>query len=444
MTSEGDSNPATPGPKKSALSTTDAPQQLFPIFRKRPKRKISNANSPHDSSSTHNPPITRVHQTNHSSSQNPHHNNSNPNNNKDSHPNNLSDSSSAAPALTTTEKTSTTIMTTTTPTSETTTTTTHLNYNPINPAHVKLRRRSLAISAIPSPRIATWNCNSLSHYTTTSSGINRRNNIIENINHLKKQHDIICLQETHLGPKEDRALTSTLKGWEIFYSNHNLPPLHRAGTIIAVSPRYRALYKLTHHNLYRGHTHSVTFDPLPYGPHLKPFQVINFYLSTAVRNHSALKRDQIRSTLSLPNNIHTFALGDLNFVEHPEDTTGSSDLTLDTATQTAWDAFAAHFSLREVRQPVHTCYSLTYGKGATKSCSSNLDRFYTSHSEADLAVLDFTAHLPKLPHTSLAAHKAKRAGVYGSSASDHYAVSLNARSSAPNTRDFKMGFEISK
>ena len=51
---------------------------------------------------------------------------------------------------------------------------------------------------IPFPSLITYNLNSLSQYQTQPGGRARRGKIKDNIQHLGRNHDILCLQETHL------------------------------------------------------------------------------------------------------------------------------------------------------------------------------------------------------------------------------------------------------
>jgi hypothetical protein len=102
---------------------------------------------------------------------------------------------------------------------------------------------------IPTPRIASFNFNSLSHYNTSLAGLARRDNMLTNLRSLMKVADIICGQETHLLPGEKRALTGLFPNWVILYNNH---PNHNssktliAGTIILISPKYHHHYFINH------------------------------------------------------------------------------------------------------------------------------------------------------------------------------------------------------
>ena len=97
---------------------------------------------------------------------------------------------------------------------------------------------------VPTPRVVTLNVNSLSQYTTTVGGTNRRLRIHSLLERIMRDNDIVCLQETHLTEYEDTALKSTLKGWKLFYNNggERVSGRRRDGVLTAVSPHVQQHY----------------------------------------------------------------------------------------------------------------------------------------------------------------------------------------------------------
>src|SRR5688572_29333496 len=91
---------------------------------------------------------------------------------------------------------------------------------------------SLSNSSLSIPSILSYNVNSLSFYSTDPHALSRRLSISCALNDFVKTHDIICLQETNLAPRESHALSS-LPGCHI---SRNSLSMSCAGTLIIDTP----------------------------------------------------------------------------------------------------------------------------------------------------------------------------------------------------------------
>jgi exonuclease III len=254
---------------------------------------------------------------------------------------------------------------------------------------------------IPTPRTVTFNFNSLSQYNTSQAGLARRDNMISNLRALMKTTDIICGQETHLLPGEKRVLTGLFPNWVILYNNHPNPNHSKtliAGTIILISPKYHRHYYINHLDIgydTRGYIQVAQLQPKIENNNLSAFQIINLYLPAI--NHTT-KIPHIKATLQLTNKIHTFALGDFNFVEQPEDASHPRS-EIPEGLNKVWITFIDHFKLRENHQPLHTRTQIS--TDPSLSNTARLDRIYSSYSEADLTIITPFATLPHIPHNKL-------------------------------------------
>ena len=161
--------------------------------------------------------------------------------------------------------------------------------------------------------------------------------------------------------------------------------------------------------------------------------VVNLYLTAGGRNHYVHKKLELESLLHLPDDIHTFILGDFNFTERPEDEIAYKPLAKNT--QVAWEAVKTRFRLREAAQPHFTFYRVS-PDNHHRSAASRIDRIYTSLNEADLTLVDQVACIASVPHP-LHKHIIRASGVRARStthSTDHTPVSLRFVSSAPSRR----------
>ena len=294
-------------------------------------------------------------------------------------------------------------------------------------------------SYIPFPRIATYNVNSLSQYANTKSALDRRHNIIANIQALLKQADIVCLQETRLHANDYGALSGALPSCMVI---HAPGPERRAGLTIIVSQKYHSHFDvsvITPDSLCedsKGNLLVARFVPRNPGSAL-PFQVINVRLAPG-QAHSA-KRRQIKDIKRIEVMRHTFMLGDFNFVDDDDDVNDSPHSKLDAKTTDEWNDLISYHRLREAHQPVHTYYR--YYEEDTSPSSSRLDRIYYSHAEPDLTLRTPVARIPHIPFTALRQQQRKYKGLSKAytRCSDHTPVLLAFVSTAPRkNRDFNL------
>jgi hypothetical protein len=98
--------------------------------------------------------------------------------------------------------------------------------------------------------------------------------------------------------------------------------------------------------------------------------------------------------------MYTIIMGDLNFIEQPEDhTSASPSLLLDHKTKAIWDRVLEKFNMTELAQPIHNYYHVTDSLETTRT--SRIDRVYTSYSSADDSIVHPSAYIPYLPHTKI-------------------------------------------
>jgi hypothetical protein len=86
-------------------------------------------------------------------------------------------------------------------------------------------------------------------------------------------------------------------------------------------------------------------------------QLFNFYLPAHAHRD---KRAPLQALLRMRppvNGMYTIAMGDFNFIEHPDDhSPPSPSLLLDRQTQRLWQHITEKFDLSELPQPIHTYY----------------------------------------------------------------------------------------
>ena len=261
---------------------------------------------------------------------------------------------------------------------------------------------------------ATWNCNGLSAYAYSQA----RSRKGANASSLFKGHDIVCLQETHLNPKESRYLhrLSPSRGSKVFYSNlktnaggvatYICDKISKSHIIdnISLPPPCNGRALLT--RVYDPHSHNISF-------------IINLHLlwdgnhTTAT---SILKLISARITEA----DYVYLLGDFNFVQdRHKDRSCADGPSPPSSFLTAWQRFTSTHLLTEIHQPSHTHFSSTHVDTAN---TSRIDRIYTSHTEAERGAYRPFSYLSHVPNTLLTS--TGKGGDRSPGISDHVPVSL--------------------
>jgi ribonuclease HI len=247
---------------------------------------------------------------------------------------------------------------------------------------------------IPHPSLTTFNFRSLSVQATKRRSVqsHRHGYVMRCIKRYLAISNILCAQETWLKPNDAASLQASLPNHKVFYNNH---PVNRAGTLVIVDNRLLRHYKVREippRPGCEGRVQVLHFsDALAsetQAAKRDPFYLINLYLQSG--DESVRRSEQLSSLLRLPvtPDTRSFLVGDLNFVESPQDDASGDHCVI----PAAWPEVVEHFSLREVSQPLHTCFSLST---STARCrSSRLDRIYISHTDTDNAILAPQTHVP--------------------------------------------------
>ena len=254
-------------------------------------------------------------------------------------------------------------------------------------------------TTIPHISVATFNVNSLSINPTNprSHKARRHRYVLRSINTLLSDHLLLCLQETHLHPHDYVALKHNLPDHTIYYNNGTEP---RAGTLIIVDNRLHTYFNIESTTLpheHPGYMQGLTLTPRRHhneGGTSKPLQLFNLYLP----NDHKLKRPIFKTLLSFPKpnpDITTILVGDLNFVDHPEDCSPPShNLALDHHTHDIWTKVLKKYHLHEEAQPTHTHYFITNDILSTRT--SRIDKIFTSYSTAEEAIIHPATYIPHL------------------------------------------------
>jgi hypothetical protein len=209
------------------------------------------------------------------------------------------------------------------------------------------------------------------------------------------KYDVIFLQETKLLAREKKALSTILSNYEVLFSNNpsntgDNATTHTAGICTAISRRISMKYVIRTIQLppsLSGHC-LVTYISLP-GTDFS-LKLINLRLLTPEQNKLSVQEkmiEDLRGAISSHPTKYSIMGGDFNFVERAVDT--SSEFLTEKRPQ--WDLLLAELKLAECSSDLHTFFHkpgtvdpLAQGMRAR---SARLDRFYISHSEADLAVV---------------------------------------------------------
>ena len=241
---------------------------------------------------------------------------------------------------------------------------------------------------IPCASIVTFNPTSLSHYT------NNQNRVNNSISKLSKKFDIIFLQETKLLANDEQALKSILTNHEVYYSNNPFNTgsngtSHTAGICTAIPRKFAHSYSVKTLKLpasLQGHALVLFISLVNSDFSLK---LINLRLVTPSSNKKEAQEtmiSELRAALAPYPTKFTIAGGDFNFVEHAQDTT--SEFKADS--RPAWELFKNDLKLSECSSDLHSFFhrpGTAVEEKNQKSWSARLDRFYISHTEADLTIV---------------------------------------------------------
>ena len=238
---------------------------------------------------------------------------------------------------------------------------------------------------IPCPSIVTLNVTSLSRYTNNQKHVNKT------IAKFAKNYDFIFLQETKV-LANDHSPFGVLPDHKTIFSNNPLntgknAATYTAGVCTAISKKYVKDYVVKTIELplcLRGHC-LVLFISLP-GTDFS-LKLINLRLLTPDLNKLDVQESMI---LELHNAIghqpskFTVLGGDFNFVERPSDTTSN----FKEEARPQWTRLKTALEISDCTSDLHSFFHKP-GKESpnTQTWSARLDRFYISHSEADLTVV---------------------------------------------------------
>ena len=212
----------------------------------------------------------------------------------------------------------------------------------------------------------------------------RHSRVLRSMRRLLKGRDYGLFQETWLGPNEATALKKEFPGWTLFYSN--LDRKH-GGLLTMVRRTVDSKYTITQLDLpveAKGRVLALHLRSkiAPDEPRAH-INIVNVYFSTGQSDMRG-KAGQIGALAHLDNTAHTVVGGDFNFVEDQADCTGAlGNCCLTSPALDVWTKEVARLRLRDVAQDSHTRFRVN----ATNPASSRLDRFYTSISDAELALL---------------------------------------------------------
>ena len=243
--------------------------------------------------------------------------------------------------------------------------------------------------SIPCPSIVSYNPTSFSYYTDNKWKFTSELRLLTN-------YDVLMFQESKLLSGESTAHRSTAPKHTFFYSNNplnvNIDSLVSctAGVVTAVKNSFFDKFKINPINLHpdlEGHALVIRMTA-----HDGSFSInfINIRL-TADSDKKLEKQEKqiilLRESLRDHPADFSFLGGDLNFIENADDSTSVDFVAVN---RKEWDAFLGEHRLKRVSNDTHTFYSIPADGGTPRSAT--LDRFYISHSEADLEVVSPIAY----------------------------------------------------
>lgn len=229
---------------------------------------------------------------------------------------------------------------------------------------------SLSNSIDLTPRLLSYNINSLGFYASDHNNRSRSARVHSTLRELLKTQDIICLQETNLHSEESCALSHfKTEGASVSLNNFSKGS---AGTAIIDSYHVTRLYNPTDVLLpviCAGYAQMRLYTAAPESGR-SSFAIINVYLKTG--GHYEFNAKILQSLRAVKIDVPVFACGDFNFVNRAEDTSSSSWRSPPLAFLSVWQSFLSAFDLSEMLHDRHTFYHIAPD---AFSWSSRLDRF---------------------------------------------------------------------
>ena len=284
---------------------------------------------------------------------------------------------------------------------------------------------SLDNFAAPIPRILSYNVNSLSYYSSSSSARLRHQRISSFLRDNVNNHDVICLQETNLALAEQNAL-SNLPGCSVSRNNFQMGV---AGTMIIDTPSVLKHYDASDLPLppcckgrvqarcYTGRTLSHS-----------SFTIVNCYFISGGDFVGNVRL--VEALFSLPA-LPTFLCGDLNFVERVEDSSSASPLLPPRHFTEAWHRLIEHLDVVEVPSDAHTYFHITKDPLSPHSHTSRLDRIFIPSS----LFLNPSIHSSLFsPHHHTNFSITNHSNPTSHSFSDHLPIAISFNNSANQTK----------
>ena len=238
---------------------------------------------------------------------------------------------------------------------------------------------------IPCLSVVTYNPTSFSYYTS------HRNKFTAELRALAAKNDILYFQETKLLAKENSAHRGTVPKHTLFFSNN---PANRE--VVGLNTCTAGIVTAIRTSILNDFFAIVVELPVELQGHVLVIRLeskisnvkinlINLRLISTSNDKLNEQEKQIemlgKSLLSFPA-AFTFLGGDFNFVERQEDTTSA----FTEIERPFWREFLLTHKLQVVKNDVHSFFHIPTNPDSQRR-SANLDRFYISHSEADLAVV---------------------------------------------------------
>ena len=285
---------------------------------------------------------------------------------------------------------------------------------------------SFDTSTLPIPRVLSYNIRSLSFYSTFPHALSRRLSIANALNSFCKNHEIICLQETHLASEEQFAL-SNFQDCSVSRNNKNIL---QGGTAILDTPLLTKYYNGT----------DITLPPVtkgfaqlrrytPTSPSHSAFQLFNVYFRSG---DDHFNKFLIQAMLTASNDIPTFLCGDLNFIERAEDSSSASPHIPSQDFLSTWSSFKSHFKLFDPPHDAHTFFHITDDPSSPYTWSSRIDRFLLPLTLYNHPLLTPTVSIPH-HHTNLSATLPKNPSTF----SDHLPIHLLYDNGIATKKDHK-------
>ena len=300
---------------------------------------------------------------------------------------------------------------------------------------------------IPHAKVKTWNPCSLSLHRTDPEGRLRKVRVLACMTRLLTGCDVLCIQEGRLGALDTSSLNHYFPNHLIYYENDIFG---HGGAVTLVCRKFAKDYtikQIKKEGAAYGRILSLVFTPIPHPSLLPPntLCVTNVYLTSSADHDTRVREFLVLAQLD-PTHRHIIC-GDFNFVETAEDAPSAySAVALSASLTEEWEKVVRFLGLKEVYQPTHTRYAITHHLHSTSS--SRLDRFYISHTEAELAVLTPTAYIPYMGVCAVASTSPPPSNTSKESCaprlvkkfvSDHLPVSLEFQSTElPQKRNFSL------